>query len=98
VIRLRPLLPVLALALAGCAGGSWETRASSPGHYELTHTGGEKPEALRPQFERRARKLCPGGHELAEPQVVGHGWHGNLLIGEGPTLIVRADVQCNPHP
>lgn len=90
------LAPVF--ALAGCAGGGWETRASSPGHYEIVHTGGDGPEALLPQFQQRARKLCPHGHELAEPQVAGRGWHGNALFGEGPTLIVRAEVQCTPIP
>ena len=88
------LAPVL--VVAGCSGDRWETRAPAPGHYEIIHTGGAGPEALLPQFQRRAQKLCPGGHEPVAPQIAGRGWHGNAVSGEGPTLIVRADVQCIP--
>lgn len=96
--RRWPCCLATVLALTGCAGGGWETRASSPGRYEITHTGSDGPEVLLPQFQRRAQRLCPDGHELAAPQIAGRGWHGNALFGEGPTLIVRAEVQCTPHP
>lgn len=95
----RWLLLSALLWLSGCAGERWQTHRLSSGHYELTYVGcGFNDEnvagRLRPAFEQRAKRVCGTYYSLSELQVTDYGMRGSAVLGECPSVTMRAEARC----